>query len=109
MGWNAGDCDTRQCTRVKLATGHTDMCRGFPSLVRLVQENSPRDPHAGDLYVFRSRRLQPLPPTGSFATIDTPGICLLNERWRCRRFDAARIDLHCAAGTLDKWLGYLHM
>ena len=30
--------------------------RGFPSLARLVQENLKRDPHAGDLYVFRGRR-----------------------------------------------------
>jgi transposase len=39
--------------RVWLATGHTDMRRGFPSLARLVQESLKRDPHAGDLYVFR--------------------------------------------------------
>ena len=42
--------------RVWLATGHTDMRRGFPSLARLVQENLKRDPHAGDLYVFRGAR-----------------------------------------------------
>jgi hypothetical protein len=32
------------------------MRRGFPSLARLVQESLKRDPHAGDLYVFRGRR-----------------------------------------------------
>ncbi|WP_456728129.1 IS66 family insertion sequence element accessory protein TnpB [Bradyrhizobium sp. USDA 3364] len=37
--------------RVWLATGHTDMRRGFPSLARLVQESLKRDPPAGDLYV----------------------------------------------------------
>ena len=42
--------------RVWLATGHTDMRRGFPSLARLVQESLNRDPHIGDLYVFRGRR-----------------------------------------------------
>jgi len=42
--------------RVWLATGHTDMRRGFPSLARLVQESLKRDPHAGDLYIFRGRR-----------------------------------------------------
>ena len=31
--------------RVWLATGHTDMRRGFPSLARLVQESLKRDPH----------------------------------------------------------------
>jgi transposase len=41
---------------VWLATGHTDMRRGFPSLALLVQEVLKRDPHAGDLYVFRGRR-----------------------------------------------------
>ena len=30
--------------RVWLATGHTDMRRGFPSLARLVQESLKRDP-----------------------------------------------------------------
>jgi len=34
--------------RVWLATGHTDMRRGFPSLARLVQESLKRDPRAGD-------------------------------------------------------------
>src|SRR6267378_1316771 len=42
--------------RVWLATGHTDMRRGFPSLARLVQESLKRDPHVGDLYVFKGRR-----------------------------------------------------
>ena len=41
---------------VWLATGHTDMRRGFPSLALLVQEVLKRDPHAGDLYVFRGAR-----------------------------------------------------
>jgi ribonuclease BN (tRNA processing enzyme) len=38
--------------RLWLATGHTNMRRGFPSSTPLVQENLRRDPHAGDLYVF---------------------------------------------------------
>ena len=41
--------------RVWLATGHTNMRRGFPSLARLVQESLKRDPHVGDLYVFNAR------------------------------------------------------
>jgi len=32
------------------------MRRGFRSLARLVQESLKRDPHAGDLFVFRGRR-----------------------------------------------------
>ncbi|WP_338075902.1 IS66 family insertion sequence element accessory protein TnpB [Bradyrhizobium zhanjiangense] len=42
--------------RVWIATGHTDMCRGMQSLALAVQESLKRDPHAGDLYIFRGRR-----------------------------------------------------
>jgi transposase len=42
--------------RVWLATGHTDMRRGMNGLALQVQEALKRDPHAGDLYVFRGRR-----------------------------------------------------
>jgi transposase len=41
--------------RVWLAAGHTDMRRGMQSLALQVQEALRRDPHAGDLYVFRGR------------------------------------------------------
>jgi len=62
--------------RVWLATGHTDMRRGFPSLALLVQESLKRDPHAGDLYVFRGRR-------GDLLKIiwnDGQGACLFTKR-----------------------------
>ena len=42
--------------RVWIATGHTDMRRGMQSLALGVQESLKRDPHAGDLYIFRGRR-----------------------------------------------------
>jgi transposase len=42
--------------RVWLAAGHTDMRKGMQGLALLVQEALGRDPHAGDLYVFRGRR-----------------------------------------------------
>ena len=42
--------------RVWIATGHTDMRRGMLSLALTVQESLKRDPHAGDLYIFRGRR-----------------------------------------------------
>jgi transposase len=42
--------------RVWLAVGRTDMRRGMNSLALQVQEGLHRDPHAGDLYVFRGRR-----------------------------------------------------
>jgi transposase len=41
--------------KVWIATGHTDMRRGMNSLALLVQEAFKRDPHGGDLYVFRGR------------------------------------------------------
>ena len=42
--------------RVWLAHGHTDRRRGMNGLALQVQEALQRDPHAGDLYVFRGRR-----------------------------------------------------
>ena len=42
--------------RVWLAIGHTDMRRGMNSLAIQVQEVMHRDPHGGDLYVFRGKR-----------------------------------------------------
>jgi len=65
-----------------LATGHTDMRRGFPSLARLVQESLKGDPHAGDLYVFRGRR-------GDLIKIiwhDGQGPCLFTKRLERGRF-----------------------
>src|SRR5207237_10732045 len=42
--------------RVWLAVGRTDMRRGMNGLALQVQETLRRDPHAGDLYVFRGAR-----------------------------------------------------
>lgn len=42
--------------RVWLAVGRTDMRRGMNGLALQVQETLHRDPHAGDLFVFRGRR-----------------------------------------------------
>ena len=42
--------------RVWLAVGHTDMRRGMNSLALQVQQALGRDPHCGDLYVFRGRK-----------------------------------------------------
>jgi hypothetical protein len=39
--------------RVWLATGHTDMRKGFDGLALMVQETLKRDPHGGHLFVFR--------------------------------------------------------
>jgi transposase len=45
--------------QVWLATGHTDMRKGFDGLALLVQETLKRNPHDGHLFVFRGRRGQP--------------------------------------------------
>ena len=42
--------------RVWIATGHTDMRRGMNGLSLQVQQGLKRDPHAGDLFVFRGKR-----------------------------------------------------
>jgi transposase len=41
---------------VWLAAGPTDMRRGMNGLALQVQQALQRDPHAGDVYVFRGRR-----------------------------------------------------
>ena len=42
--------------RVWLASGATDMRRGMNSLALQVQQVLGRDPHSGDVFVFRGRR-----------------------------------------------------
>jgi transposase len=78
----AAETGGETAVRVWLATGHTDMRRGFPSLARLVQESLKRDPHVGDLYVFRGRR-------GDLIKIiwhDGQGACLFTKRLERGRF-----------------------
>ena len=55
-GPGAGMIPVPSGVRVWLATGRTDMRRGMNGLALQVQEALRRDPHAGDLYVFRGRR-----------------------------------------------------
>ena len=68
--------------RVWLATGHTDMWRGFPGLALLVQETLKTDPYSGHLFVFRGRR-------GDLIKIiwhDGQGSCLFSKRLERGRF-----------------------
>ena len=68
--------------RVWIAAGHTDMRRGMQSMALQVQERLNRDPHAGDLYVFRGR-------SGSLIKIlwhDGIGISLYAKRLERGRF-----------------------
>jgi transposase len=42
--------------RGRLAAGNTDMRRGMNGLALQVQEGLHRDPHVGNLFVFRGKR-----------------------------------------------------
>jgi transposase len=68
--------------RVWLATGRTDMRKGFDGLALLVQETLKRDPHGGHLFVFRGRR-------GNLIKVlwhDGQGMCLFSKRLEHGRF-----------------------
>ena len=93
----------RSGVRVWLATGHTDMRKGMQGLALLVQEHLKRDPHAGDLYVFRGR-------SGSLIKIlwhDGVGMSLYLKRLEAGKFiwpvsrDGAAVPVSAAQ------LGYL--
>lgn len=68
--------------RVWLATGHTDMRKGFPVLSLQVQEVLRRDPLNGHLFCFRGRR-------GDLIKViwhDGQGACLFTKRLERGRF-----------------------
>jgi len=68
--------------RVWLATGHTDMRKGFDGLALQVQEVLKHDPHGGHLFVFRGKR-------GDLVKIlwhDGQGMCLFAKRLERGRF-----------------------
>jgi transposase len=68
--------------QVWLATGHTDMRKGFDGLALRVQEALKCDPHSGHLFVFRGRR-------GSLIKVlwhDGQGMCLFAKRLERGRF-----------------------
>ena len=67
--------------RVWLATGRTDMRKGFDGLALIVQETLKRDPHSGHLFVFRGRR-------GDLVSLwsDGQGLCLFAKRLERGRF-----------------------
>ena len=68
--------------RVWLATGHTDMRKGFDGLTLFVQETLKRDPHCGHLFVFCGRRGDLIKCLWS----DGQGLCLLAKRLERGRF-----------------------
>jgi transposase len=67
---------------VWIATGATDMRRGFNGLALQVQEVLKRNPHAGDLFAFRGKR-------GDLIKIlwhDGHGLCLFAMRLERGKF-----------------------
>ena len=83
--------------RVWLATGHTDMRKGFASLAVLVQETLKQDPHAGHLFVFRGRR-------GDLVKViwhEGHGACLFTKRLERGRFIRPSFDPR-ASGTTSE-------
>ena len=68
--------------QVRLATGRTDMRKGFDSLALLVQETLERNPHNGHLFLSRGRR-------GSLIKVlwhDRQGMRLYQKRLERGRF-----------------------
>ena len=69
-------------TRVWLATGHTDMRKGFDGLALRVQQVLRQNPHGGHVFVFRGRR-------GGLVKLlwhDGQGLCLFTKRLDRGRF-----------------------
>ena len=81
MLWCADDPDSDGRASV-LATGYTDMRRGFPSLALQVQEVLRKDPLSGHLFVFRGRRSDLV----KVIWHDGQGACLFTKRLERGRF-----------------------
>jgi transposase len=82
VGWKGPMIPLPSGVRVWLATGHTDMRKGFASLALLVQEVLKRDPLSGHLFCFRGRR-------GDLLKViwhDGQGACLFSKRLERGRF-----------------------
>jgi transposase len=93
--------------QVWLATGYTDMRKGFDGLALLVQEALKRNPHNGQLFVFRGRR-------GGLIKVlwyDGQGMCLFAKRLERGRFiwpsTAPREEADRTVAITPAQLGYL--
>jgi transposase len=85
--------------RVWIATGHTDMRRGMQGLALQVQESLKRDPHAGDLYIFRGRR-------GDLAKIlwhDGIGLSLTPNDWTAESSYGRRRQVARCRSRRHRW------
>lgn len=87
--------------RVWLAVGRTDMRKGMNGLALQVQQALGRDPHAGDLYVFRGAR-------GDLIKIvwhDGIGMSLYAKRLALRQAQEGPLHLAVAGGRRGGDLG----
>jgi len=69
-------------SRVWLATGYTDMRKGFDGLAALVQDHLRHDPFSGQAFLFRGRQ-------GRLIKVlwwDGQGLCLFAKRMEKGRF-----------------------
>lgn len=76
--------------RVWIAMGHTDMRKGMQGLALQVQQGLKRDPHGGDLFVFRGR-------TGSLVKIIWHMWTAPSYKRRSRRFLIGSFACICSA------------
>jgi transposase len=93
---------TRNPGKPPLASGHTDMRKGFDGLALLVQETLKRNPHSGHLFVFRGRR-------GGLIKVlwhDGQGMCLFAKRLEHGRF-VWPLSGHGVVTITPAQLGYL--
>lgn len=86
-----------------LATGWTDMRKGFDGLASLVQDHLKRDPFSGQAFVFRGRQ-------GRLVKIlwwDGQGLCLFAKRLEKGRFVWPSAPNGAAAGLSPAQLSML--
>jgi transposase len=86
--------------RVWLEVGRTDMRKGMNGLALQVQQVLGRDPHAGDLYVFRGTR-------GDLIKIvwhDGIGMSLYAKRLERGRFTGRRQPMGSLRSARHSWL-----
>jgi transposase len=68
--------------RILLATQPVDFRKGMDSLAALVQQALRTDPFAGDVFVFRSKRMDRL----KILVFDGTGLCLFSKKLEAGRF-----------------------
>lgn len=90
-------------TKIWLATGMTDMRRGFDGLASIAQEHLAADPFSGHIFVFRGRR-------GDLVKLlwwDGDGLCLFAKRLERGRFtwpNATEGSVHLSKAQLSMLL-----